>query len=252
MPDPIDLAGRMAVVTGAARGIGFAMAEIFAAHGANLIINARSDESRLAVLSHQLAERFSITCDFVTGDMSDPSTADALAKKAFACARRLDIFVNNAGILQDGLIGMIPSSDVDHVIDVNLKSVLHGTQAAARVMRRSGGGSIINLASIIGRFGNTGQLVYGASKAGVIGATLSAAKELAPLGIRVNAIAPGFIKTDMTAQLPQEKYDERVQSIAMKRVGSAEDVANCALFLACDLSSYVTGQIIGVDGGMLV
>lgn len=252
MSNMINLTGKVAVVTGAARGIGFAIAEMFAAHGANLVLNARSDENRLAAQSQHLAERFSITCEFVTGNMSDPSTADALAKKAFSCARRLDIFVNNAGILQDGLIGMIPAADIDHVINVNLKSVLHGTQAAARVMRRSGGGSIINLSSIIGRFGNTGQLVYSASKAGVIGATLSAAKELAPLGIRVNAIAPGFIKTDMTAKLPSEKYDERIQSIAMKRIGSAEDVANCALFLASDLSSYVTGQIIGVDGGMLV
>lgn len=252
MSNTINLAGKVAVVTGGARGIGFAISEVLAAHGANLVLNARSDQNLLAAKSRQLSERYSIACDFVAGDISDPSTAEALAKKAFSSGRRLDIFVNNAGVLQDGLIGMIPAADVDHVIDVNLKSVLYGTQAATRVMRRSGGGSIINIASIIGRFGNSGQLVYGASKAGVIGATLSAAKELAPLGIRVNAIAPGFINTDMTAQLPPEKYDERVRSIAMKRIGTAEDVANCALFLASDLSSYVTGQTIGVDGGMLV
>jgi 3-oxoacyl-[acyl-carrier protein] reductase len=252
MSNLLNLNGKIAVITGATRGIGLSIAETLAKHGATLVLNAKSDESRIADHARRLAFEFGIVCEVVMGDMSDPETADALAKKAFSMGRRLDIFVNNAGILQDGLIGMIPAKDIDLVIDVNLKGVLHGTQAAARVMRRSGSGSIINLSSIIGRYGNRGQLVYGASKAGVIGATMSAAKELAPFNIRVNAIAPGFIKTDMTAQLTAEKFDERLESIAMKRIGYPEDVANCALFLASDQSSYITGQIVGVDGGMLI
>jgi 3-oxoacyl-[acyl-carrier protein] reductase len=164
----------------------------------------------------------------------------------------LDVWVNNAGVLLDGLIGMVPDADIQTTLSINLAGVLYGTQQAARLMRRGGGGSIINLTSIIGRFGNAGQLVYGASKAGVIGATLSAAKELAPLNIRVNAVAPGFIETDMTAQLPPDKFQVRLDSIAMGRVGVPNDIANTALFFASDLSTYVTGQVIGVDGGMLV
>ena len=252
MPDLLSLVGRTAVVTGSARGIGCAIAEKLAAQGADVILNSRSNADLVRNVATRLSAEHKVSTDYVIGDMADPATSDALARKAFGLNRRLDIFVNNAGILQDGLIGMVASADVDAVIDINLKGVIHGTQAATRVMRRSGGGSIINISSIIGRFGNVGQLVYGASKAGVIGATLSAAKELAPLNIRVNAIAPGFINTDMVAQLAPEKYQERVDAIAMKRVGEAADIGNCALFLASDLSSYITGQIIGVDGGMLV
>ncbi len=252
MPDYLNLSGRIAVITGAARGIGRAIAETLAENGSNVILNAHSNTELVAAVAAEIKAKFDVRTDFVVGDITDTTTSEALARAAFGMGKRLDIFVNNAGILLDGLIGMVSAKDIDLVIDTNLKGVLHGTQAAARVMRRSGGGSIINLSSIIGRQGNVGQLAYGASKAGVIGATLSAAKELAPFNIRVNAIAPGFIETDMTAQLSAEKFEERVRSIGMRRIGSAHDVASCALFFASDMSSYVTGQIVGVDGGMLI
>lgn len=253
MPEALlPLNGKLAVVTGGARGIGLAISETLAANGASVIINVHENAERAAETAARLAATHNVQTDFVVGDVALAATADQLARKAFDLGRRLDIYVNNAGILRDGLIGMVPDTDIETVLGINLQGVIHGTQAATRVMRRSGGGSIINISSIIGRVGNAGQLVYGAAKAGVIGATLSAAKELAPLGIRVNAIAPGFIATDMTAQLAAEKFQERIDSIAMGRIGEPQDIANLALFLASDLSSYITGQVIGVDGGMLV
>jgi 3-oxoacyl-[acyl-carrier protein] reductase len=160
--------------------------------------------------------------------------------------------VNNASVMRDALIGMIQSDDIDETLRVNLRGVINGTQAAARIMLRSKSGSIINVTSIIGGFGNRGQLVYSASKAGVIGATYSAAKELAPSGIRVNAIASGFIDTDMIKDVNEAVYAERMRSIAMGCIGRPEDVADAALFFASDLSRYVTGQVLGVDGGMLI
>lgn len=252
MPDALSLADRVAVVTGASRGIGAAIAETFAAHGANLILSGLSNETALARLGDDLSGRYDVTVDVVTGNVALPATSAALAKLAFARYRRLDVWVNNAGVLIDGLIGMVPEADIEATLAINLAGVLHGVQAAARLMQRAKAGSIINVASIIGRFGNTGQVVYGASKAGVIGATLSAAKELAPSNIRVNAIAPGFIDTDMVRQLPEAKFAERMASIGMNRIGTAQDIANTALFLASDLSVYVTGQTVGVDGGMVI
>jgi 3-oxoacyl-[acyl-carrier protein] reductase len=160
--------------------------------------------------------------------------------------------VNNAGILDDALIGMISEESIDNTLNTNVKGVINFTQAAARLMERSGGGSIINVASIIGRYGNRGQVVYGASKAAVIGATLSSSKELAGKNIRVNAVAPGYIATDMIKNIDPAIDAIRRASIGMGRVGLPQDVANANLFLASDLSSYITGQTIGVDGAMLV
>ena len=252
MPDELSLAGRVAVVTGASRGIGAAIAETLAAHGANLILSGLSNRAGLEQARDELAGRHCVNVDVVFGDIADPVTSAALAKLAFSQYRRLDVWVNNAGVLLDGLIGMVPDSDIQSTLGTNLAGVLHGTQAAARLMQRAKAGSIINISSIIGRFGNSGQLVYGASKAGVIGATISAAKELAANNIRVNAIAPGFIDTDMVRQLPAAKFAERMESISMKRIGTPQDIANAALFLASDLSTYVTGQTLGVDGGMVI
>ncbi|MFY9655514.1 MAG: glucose 1-dehydrogenase [Methylocystis sp.] len=252
MLDLFDLAGRVAVVTGSSRGIGKAIAEALAAHGAAVILNANRDAEATARAASELSGRYNVPVTYVLGDIAKPETSANLAKAALTQHKRLDVWVNNAGVLIDALIGMIPQQDVDKTLGANVAGVLYGTQAAARVMQRRNSGSIVNLTSIIGRFGNEGQLVYGASKAAVIGATLSAAKELAPKNIRVNAIAPGFIETDMIKNLSLEKRAERVASIRIGRIGTPEDIANTALFLASDLSSYVTGQVIGVDGGMSI
>lgn len=252
MPDCLNLTNHVAVITGASRGIGFAIARRFAEHGMTLVMNGNSNSTLLQERAQEITQTYGVEVQTYIGDVSDPLTAASLAKLAFSHHRKVDVWVNNAGVLIDGLLGMVPPTDIQNTLGTNLAGVLHGTQQAARLMARAGKGSIINMTSIIGRFGNTGQTVYGASKAGVIGATLSAAKELAPKKIRVNAVAPGFIDTDMVAQLPADKYEERTAAIGMGRIGTPEDVANCVLFLASDLSRYVTGQVIGVDGGMVV
>jgi 3-oxoacyl-[acyl-carrier protein] reductase len=248
----IDLTGKVAVITGSSRGIGWAIAGRFAEAGASIVLNGVRDPAALGARSSELSERFGVKVVPVIADVADDAGAQLLVKTAYAEFRRLDVMVNNAGVLKDGLIGMIQPDDLDSTLRINLRGVINGTQAAARLMQRSRSGSIINMTSIIGRVGNKGQLVYGASKAGVIGATYSAAKELAPAGIRVNAIAPGFIDTDMVQSIRKNLYDERIRSIGMGRIGTPGDVADAALFFASDLSSYVTGQVLGVDGGMLI
>ena len=165
---------------------------------------------------------------------------------------QLDAVVNNAGILDDALLGMVNEQQLSRTFAVNTEAVIFHMQYASRLMMKQKSGSIINVSSIIGRVGNIGQTVYSASKAAVIGATYSAAKELAVHNIRVNAVAPGFIETDMTKQLSANKFEERLKEIKMGRIGKAEEVANVIIFLASDQSTYVTGQVIGVDGGMVI
>lgn len=252
MPDPCNLTDKVAVVTGATRGIGAAIAEKLAAHGAHLVLNGARDGAALDAACAKLADAYGVRTVPVVGDVADAATADALAKAAFSNFKRVDVWVNNAGILHEALLGMAAPAEMERAVAVNLNSVLHGTQAAVRVMRRASSGSIVNLSSIMGRFGNRGLTAYAASKAGVIGATMAAAKEVAPLGIRVNAIAPGFIDSDMTAGMAPDKYQEKIDAIGMKRAGTGEEVADAVLFFASDLSRYVTGQVLGVDGSMIV
>ncbi len=243
--------GKIALVTGAGRGIGRATAELFAAHGANVLLNSRTPGA-LDELCSELSEKHGVNCSPLYFDVSDPDGV----KKAFMSIqkehKRLDILVNNAGILRDALLAMTQVSVMHELFETNCYGVLYTSQFASRLMARQKSGSIINMASIIGTHGNDGQVVYGATKAAVIGITKSLAKEVGPSNIRVNAVAPGFIETDMIKAVPKDKARQITEGIKMGRLGAPEDVANACLFLASDLSTYVTGQVLGVDGGMIV
>lgn len=241
------LDGRVAIVTGAGRGIGLAIARSLLDAGAEVWLNGRTEGS-LESLCGELGPK----AHPVYFDVADPAGVRSGFQMVQSRSKRLDILVNNAGILRDAVVEMSTADMIDEVLATNLRGLLLCSQYGARLMTRAGGGSIINLASIMGRVGNSGQSVYSASKAGVIGATYSLAKELAARQIRVNAIAPGVIDTDMIASLPPAKRERLVASVGMGRVGVPEDIAPVGLFLASDASRYVTGQVIGVDGGMVV
>jgi 3-oxoacyl-[acyl-carrier protein] reductase len=244
------LKDKVAVVTGSARGIGKEIATLFAQAGAKLVISDVADE-----IGEQTAQEIRDSggeAIYVHCDVSDPRDADNLIKSAVEAFGRLDVLVNNAGITRDSLLVRMKDGDWNLVLAINLTGTFNCSRAAAKVMMRQRDGCIINIASVAGIMGNVGQANYSASKAGVIGLTKTTARELARRGIRVNAIAPGFIMTEMTAKLPQAERQRILDMVPLGKPGAPEDVANVALFLASDAARYITGQVIHVDGGMVM
>lgn len=243
------LTGKTALVTGATRGIGRAIALKYAEEGADIAFTYRSQHEAAQSLAAEI-EALGVKVKAYSSDASSFEEAHIAVEDAKAVFGHIDILVNNAGITKDGLMMRMDESQWDSVIDTNLKSAFNFIHACIPVMARQRCGSIINMSSVVGLAGNAGQCNYSASKAGLIGLSKSIAKEMGPRGIRSNCIAPGFISTDMTGALPENIRQEWEKQIPLRRCGQPEDVANVALFLASDLSSYVTGQVINCCGGM--
>lgn len=242
--------GKVALVTGASRGIGRSIAIEFAKSGANVAFTYLSSVEKGESLVKEL-EAFGIKAKGYRSDASDYQQAENLVNQVIEDLGQLDVLINNAGITRDGLLMRMSEEQWDEVIQVNLKSVFNLTKAAIKPMMKAKSGSIINLSSIVGVKGNAGQANYAASKAGIIGFSKSVALEVGSRNIRCNVIAPGFIETEMTGELDEATVAEWKKNIPMKRGGQAEEVANVCLFLGSELSSYVTGQVIQVDGGLL-
>ena len=243
------LGGKTALITGAARGIGRAIALRFAAEGANVAFTDLVHDDNVKSLEKKLAE-MGVKGAGYASDASKLDETREVVNKILAEFGRIDVLVNNAGITKDTLLMRMTEEQWDAVIGVNLKSVFNFTKCVQPAMLKQRGGSIINISSVVGVSGNAGQGNYAASKAGIIGFTKSVAKEVGSRSIRCNAIAPGFILTEMTEKLPEEVRNQWIQAIPLKRGGTPEDVANTALFLASDLSLYVSGQVIHVCGAM--
>ena len=247
----MSLQGKCALVTGGSRGIGRAACLELARQGARVAVNyagnAAAAEETVKACQDLGAEAFAIQAD-----VADAAACDAMVKEVLARFGRVDILVNNAGVTRDGLMLTMKESDWDTVLDTNLKGAFQCMKAVYRPMMKQKYGRVVNLSSIVGVRGNAGQANYAASKAGLIGLTKSMAKELAARNVTVNAVAPGFIDTDMTAALPEKAREAMLASIPMGRLGQAEDVARAVAFFAGDESAYVTGQVLCVDGGMAV
>lgn len=243
------LEGRAALVTGASRGIGAAIALRLADEGANVLVNYAGRADAAAGIVRLITEAGG-RAEALQGDVANAADGASLVAATVEKFGSIDVLVNNAGITRDGLIVRMSDDDWKSVIDTNLSGAFYTTRAAARVMMKARAGSIINIASVVGLTGNAGQVNYSAAKAGLIGMTKSVARELASRNVRANAIAPGFIDTEMTGALPEAVREAAQGLIAMGRFGSADDIASAVAFLASDDASYITGQVIAVDGGM--
>ncbi|MGI6092985.1 MAG: 3-oxoacyl-[acyl-carrier-protein] reductase [Veillonellaceae bacterium] len=245
------LDGKVAIITGASRGIGRSVALELAKAGAKIVVNYAGNAAAAEnVKDAILAEGGQAIV--VQADVSDAVAVDNLVKQTIEAFGRIDILVNNAGITRDGLLMRMKETDWDDVINTNLKGVFSCTKAVSKVMMKQKSGKIVNMTSVVGLMGNAGQSNYAAAKAGVIGFTKSMAKELAPRGITVNAIAPGFISTDMTAVLSEQVKIDLAQKIPLGRLGDPNDIAKAVLFLVSDSANYITGQTLNVDGGMVM
>ncbi|WP_127845040.1 3-oxoacyl-[acyl-carrier-protein] reductase [Psychroflexus aestuariivivens] len=244
------LENKNVIITGGSRGIGKGIAEIFAKHGANVAFTYNSSSSAAEELENHL-KSFGVNAKAYQSDASDFEQAQKLADDVIQDFGNIDVLVNNAGITKDNLLMRMSEEDFDKVINVNLNSVFNLTKAVLRPMLKQKHGSIINISSVVGLKGNAGQANYSASKAGVIGFSKSVALELGSRNIRSNVIAPGFIETEMTDKLDEKTVQGWRQAIPLKRGGTPEDVANACVFLASDMSNYITGQTLSVDGGML-
>ena len=245
------LDGKTALVTGASRGIGRAIALRLAAEGASVAINyagntAKAEETKAAI------DAAGGKAALFQADVSDSAQVEQMVAAVTEAFGTIDILVNNAGITRDGLLMRMKEEDFDAVLDTNLKGIFHVTKAVSKLMMKKRAGRIVNMASVVGIMGNAGQTNYAAAKAGVIGFTKSAAREFAARGITVNAVAPGFIATDMTAAMPEKAKEATLAAIPLRRMGEPEDVANAVAFLVSDQASYITGQVVKVDGGMVM
>lgn len=245
------LKNKCAIVTGGTRGIGKAIVLELATLGANVVIGYRSSDKEAEELKSEV-EKLGSKAILVKGNVSESTYAKKLISTCKENYGRVDILINNAGITKDNLILRMSESEFDDVINVNLKGTFNCSKEASTVMLKQRYGKIINMASVIGVIGNAGQANYAASKAGIIALTKSMAKELGSRGILVNAIAPGFIETDMTAKLPEEIKNSIKTNIALKKLGTPSDIAKLVAFLASDNSNYITGQVINIDGGMVM
>jgi len=244
------LEDKVAIITGAARGIGFSIAEMLSEHGATSIIIDLNKEAVDAAVQ-QIDDLGNRAIGFIA-DVTNSDEVASIFKEIHKKFGKIDILINNAGITKDGLLMKMKESDWDAVMNVNLKGTFICTQKVCRYMMKSRSGVILNIASVVGIIGNAGQANYAASKGGIIALTKSSAKEFASRNIRVNAIAPGFIKTEMTDKLPQEVIDNYSDAIPLSRMGTAKDVANLCVFLASEEAGYITGQTIQVDGGLIM
>ncbi len=244
------LEGKNVIITGASRGIGMGIAQVFADHGANVAFTYSSSETPALELEKELLGK-EVKAKAYKSNAASFSESKALVAKVLEDFGGIDVLINNAGVTKDNLLMRMAEEDFDKVIEINLKSVFNMTKAVQRTFLKQRKGSIINMSSVVGVKGNAGQANYAASKAGMIGFTKSVALELGSRNIRCNAIAPGFIETEMTAKLDEEVVKGWRNAIPLKRGGTPEDIANACLFLASDMSAYITGQVLNVDGGML-